>query len=77
MRKRDLAVASLALCAACDMAVAQPPVITKLEVVGNHAGRMMKLTVDGQLEFEGRGHLDPPGVVWTLNVRPGGEPAPI
>lgn len=58
-------------------AAAQPSLMSKLEVVGNHAGRMMKLHVDGKLVFEGNGHLDPPGVTWTLNVAPGSEPAPI
>lgn len=81
-------LAMAAACCACQQAGVQvtqtsPPVtvppaaITKLEVVGNHAGRLMKLQVDGKVVFEGRGHLDPPGVTWTLNIQPGSTPAPV
>lgn len=82
-------VLAIPMMAACGHASAQPPddtvaveppalpAITKLEVVGNHAGRLMKLAIDGKVVFEGRGHLDPPGVTWTHSVSSGGGPAPI
>lgn len=80
---------AIPILAACSDASAQPPgdtvaaephplpAITKLEVVGNHAGRLMNLEIDGKVVFEGRGHLDPPGVTWTHSVPFGGGPAPI
>lgn len=76
MRVSIAAIASV-LAVACGIAYAQPPTLSKLEVVGNYAGRVMKLTVDGKVEYEGRGHLDPPGVTWRINVLPGAEPAPV
>jgi hypothetical protein len=77
MRRLDLAAAAAAALCLCGVAMAKPQAITKLEVVGNHAGRMMKLAVDGVVVFEGRGHLDPPGVTWTLDIQPGDGPAKL
>jgi len=75
MRKYLLALAVGALAVA--PAIAQAPTLTRLEVIGNHAGKQMKLAIDGEVVFEGYGHLDPPGVTWTLIVKPGDAPAPL
>lgn len=74
----------LALLAGCGHAAAQPPVdpapvsaSTRLEILGNYAGRKLKLTVDGRVEWDGYGHLNPPGMSWIITVKPGDAPAPI
>jgi hypothetical protein len=72
-----LMLAAAALVLAPAAAVAQPPQASKFEIVGNHAGRMLKLTVDGKVIFEGRRHLEPPGMTWIVDVPPGLEPAPL
>jgi len=44
----------------------EPPLLTKIEVVGDYAGRNMLLRIDGRVEYEGRGQLHPPGMTWTI-----------
>lgn len=70
--------------AGCGHAIAQVPVqqatpsaVTRIEVLGNYAGRKIKLIIDGRVEWDGYGHLNPPGVSWLIDVKPGEAPAPI
>ena len=82
MRMARAVVMSAALVALAGAAMAQtldqPPVaptLTKVEVLGNYAGRQLKLTVDGRVEWDGYGHLNPPGMSWFITVKPGEAPA--
>lgn len=65
--------------AAAEQQVAATPVtaVTKLEILGDYAGRKLKLTVDGRVEWDGYGHLNPPGMSWFITVPPGAAPAPV
>lgn len=77
----SLAAVAATACCACQQAGAQvaqgassdagQATPTRLEVLGNYAGRLLKLQVDGKTVFEGRGHLDPPGFTWAFNILPG------
>lgn len=77
----SLAALTALACCACQQAGAQvaqgasdaagQTAPARLEVVGNYAGRVLKLQVDGMTVFEGRGHLDPPGFTWAFNISPG------
>lgn len=73
MRKHLLALAAAVV--AGGPAMAQPQATTQLEVLGNYAGRKLQLTLDGRSEWDGYGHLNPPGVSWILSIKPGDEPA--
>ena len=75
---------SLIFLAGCGHAVAEPQIatppvttVTKLEILGNYAGRKLKLTVDGRVEWDGYGHINPPGMSWFITVQPGEAPAPV
>lgn len=75
---------SLAFLAVCSPAIAEPQIatstgamVTKLEILGNYAGRKLKLTVDGRVEWDGYGHLNPSGMSWLVTVQPGEAPAPV
>lgn len=70
--------------AACVQAAAQPlqapgqvTATTRLEILGDYAGRKLKLTVDGRVEWDGYGHLNPPGMSWFITVEPGQAPVPV
>lgn len=76
MRAR-ITLAAAVLTLAPVAALAQTPQTSKFEIVGNHAGRLLKLTVDGKVIFEGRRHLEPPGMTWIVDVPPGLEAAPL
>lgn len=55
----------------------QPRLLTPVEIVGDYAGKQMKLVIDGQTIFEGRGQVSPPGVRWVTQVQPGSTPAAL
>lgn len=73
---RAVAAACLAASLAPAPAMARQP-STRLEIVGNYAGRALKLEIDGKVVFEGYGHLEPPGVTWTLTLSGESDPAPL
>lgn len=84
MRKARAALTGAILLAISGVAAAQTPVqtptaptLTRIEILGNYAGRKLKLTVDGRVEWDGYGHLNPPGMSWFITVQPGEGPAPI
>lgn len=55
----------------------QPRLLTPVEIVGDYAGKQMKLVIDGQTVFEGRGQLQRPGQRWIFQVQPGSAPADL
>lgn len=75
--KPVLVFCGLIVLVAYGQAAAQPQAGAKLEVLGDYAGRKLKLTVDGKVEWDGYGHLNPQGMSWFITVNPGDTPAPI
>jgi hypothetical protein len=84
--RRQIAVPAAVF--ACGMlAVASPalgrtppgsaPLLTRVEVVGNYAGRDMVLKIDGRVEYQGRGQLHPPGMSWTIPTANLGKPSTL
>jgi hypothetical protein len=76
--------AAMILMAGCGHATAQvpdqsvaPQTDARIEILGNYAGRKIKLTVDGRVEWDGYGHLNPSGMSWFIDVKPGEAPVPI
>lgn len=55
----------------------QPRLLTPVEIVGDYAGKQMKLVIDGQTVFEGRGQLMRPEQRWIFQVQPGNAPADL
>ena len=62
---------------AAPMPPERPAQLTPVEFVGDYAGKQMKLVIDGQTVFEGRGQLLQPGQRWILQVQPGSRPADL
>jgi hypothetical protein len=63
------------------VAAAMPPEVPRLEtpveIVGDCAGRVMKLTIDGRITQEGRAEARPSGTRWIEQVAPGRSPAEL
>lgn len=55
----------------------QPRLLTPVEIVGDYAGKQMKLVIDGETVFEGRGQLMRPEQRWIFQVQPGNAPADL
>lgn len=81
----DLRTISLAAVLCASPASAQPPngepprsepLQTRLEILGDYAGRLIKFTLDNRIVLDGRGHLNLPGVSWIETVYAAG-PVPL
>ena len=81
-----LAATMLSACAATPAplsvsAVPMPPEVprmeTPVEIMGDYAGRVMKLTLDGRTVHDGRAESRPPGARWIEQVAPGRSPADL
>jgi hypothetical protein len=54
-----------------------PRLETPVEIVGDYAGRMMRLVIDGQVIHDGRAEARAPGTRWLEQVAPGTAPAEV
>jgi hypothetical protein len=54
-----------------------PRPATPVEIMGDYAGRMMKLTIDGRVVQDGRADARPAGARWLEQVAPGSSPADL
>jgi hypothetical protein len=63
--------------AAAPMPPEVPRPETPVEIMGDYAGRTLKLTLDGRVVHDGVAAARPPGRRWIENVAPGAAPAEL